>query len=183
MDQKVDHHNLSLCFISKVGKQVLTGKGIEKSKLDQDSTAKKNIQCKSIKGQHIWKKIIQNTRAYGAIQTIIATYRVLHLQHTSYYICNGWWCNCEHTDNCNTDCKTYRVLQLQLKQAVQYYKNKTRNQIRNNKLEKKHTKIAIIQCHHRNCNIQGIKFVTTQGLQYNNKMQHKRALHLKHICY
>jgi len=30
-----------LCFISKVGKQVLTSKGTEKSKLDQDSTAKK----------------------------------------------------------------------------------------------------------------------------------------------
>jgi len=41
VDQKVDHHNLSLCFISKVGKQVLTSKGTEKSKLDQDSTAKK----------------------------------------------------------------------------------------------------------------------------------------------
>jgi len=141
VDQKVDHHNLSLCFISKVGKQVLTSKGTEKSKLDQDSTAKKrkkSYSANQLRDNTFEKKIIQNTRAYGAIQTIIATYRVLHLQHTSYYICNWWWCNCKHTDNCNTDCKTYRVLQLQLKQAVQYYKNKTRNQIRNNKLEKKY---------------------------------------------
>jgi len=47
VDQKVDHHNLSLCFISKVRKQVLTSKGTEKTKLDQDSTAKKQRKKKS----------------------------------------------------------------------------------------------------------------------------------------
>jgi len=81
-----------LCFISKVGKQVLTSKGTEKSKLDQDSTAKKrkkkSYSANQLRDNTFEKKIIQNTRAYGAIQTIIATYRVLHLQHTSYYICN-----------------------------------------------------------------------------------------------
>jgi len=77
-----------LCFISKVGKQALTSKGTEKTKLDQDSTAKKTYSANQLRDNTFEKKIIQNTRAYGAIQTIIATYRVLHLQHTSYYICN-----------------------------------------------------------------------------------------------